>query len=101
MVIAQLADTYGMTAGRAWSLVGAALGLTGVVLGVLALPGRRRLATVAVALGVGGALVGAVVVAAADGGPGTGYGIVGGYVSLVVGLVAAALAGLAMRRRPA
>ena len=37
-------------------------------------------------------------VAAADGGPGTGYGIVGGYVALVVGLIAVVLGGLALSR---
>jgi hypothetical protein len=37
-------------------------------------------------------------VAAADGGPGTGYGIVGGYVALAVGLVAVVLGGLVVAR---
>ncbi|MET9632282.1 DUF6223 family protein [Lentzea sp. NPDC006480] len=88
---------YGLTAGRAWSLVGAALGLFGVVYGLLALT-RRRSGVVAVASGVAGAAVGVLVVLMAKGGPGTGYGIVGGYVSLVVGVAAAVLGGLAMRR---
>jgi hypothetical protein len=39
------------------------------------------------------------VVAAAEGGPGTGYGIVGGYVALVVGLAAVVLGGWALARR--
>jgi len=39
-----------------------------------------------------------VVVLMAKGGPGTGYGIVGGYVSLVVGLAAVVLGALASRR---
>ncbi|MGW6929065.1 DUF6223 family protein [Lentzea sp. NPDC054927] len=95
MSLAQAA--YEMTAGRAWSLVGGALGLVGVVFGVLALT-RRRGAVVAVAAGATGVVIGALVVLMAKGGPGTGYGIVGGYVSLVVGLVACLLGGLAMRK---
>ncbi|KOV81288.1 DUF6223 family protein [Nocardia sp. NRRL S-836] len=93
MVLAQIADTYGMTAGRTWSLVGSALGLAGVVLALVG----RRFTLIAVGAGLAGAVVGALVVAFAKGGPGTGYGIVGGYVSLVVGL-AAVVVGLLRRR---
>lgn len=92
------ADAYEMTAGRAWSLVGAGLGLVGVVFGLLALA-RRRGAVVAAVCGVAGAVIGVLVVAFAQGGPGTGYGIVGGYISLVLGVVAAGLGGLALVRR--
>ncbi|MEU7474872.1 DUF6223 family protein [Lentzea sp. NPDC042327] len=95
MVLAQIADTYGMTAGRTWSLVGAALGLAGLV---LAFAGRR-FAVVALAAGAAGAVAGVLVVAFAKGGPGTGHGIVGGYVSLVVGLAAVVTA--VLRRRGA
>jgi peptidoglycan/LPS O-acetylase OafA/YrhL len=91
------ADAYEMTAGRTWSLVGGALGLAGVVFGLLAFR-RRRGAVVAVACGVAGVVIGLLVVVMAKGGPGTGYGIVGGYVSLVVGVVATVLGGLALRR---
>jgi hypothetical protein len=106
-VLAQpvVTDAYTLTAGRAWSLVGALLGLAGVVAGGLALarPAGRlgtggRGAAAALAAGLAGAVVGGLVVAAAEGGPGTGYGIVGGFLSLVVGLVAAALGGLALAR---
>ena len=93
------ADVYGMTAGRAWSLVGSAIGLTGVVFGLLALARRRGGAVVAAVCGVAGAVIGALVVGFAEGGPGTGYGIVGGYISLVLGVVAAGLGGLALVRR--
>jgi hypothetical protein len=86
-----------MTAGRAWSLVGAAIGIAGVVLGVLALR-RGRGAVAAVVAGAVGAVIGLLVVLMAKGGPGTGYGIVGGYLSLVVGLAAAGLGGLARRK---
>ncbi|WP_063819460.1 DUF6223 family protein [Herbidospora cretacea] len=96
--IAYLVD-YNLTSGRAWSLVAAGVGLVGVVAGGLALARARRRGTV-VALGAGlaGAVVGGLVVAAAEGGPGTGYGIVGGYLAVVVGLVAMALGGLARVR---
>ncbi|MFD4635730.1 DUF6223 family protein [Lentzea sp. NPDC058436] len=85
-----LSAAYEMTAGRVWSLVG-------IVVGALGLAALKR-GWWAVALGGVGAVVGLVVVLMAKGGPGTGYGIVGGYVSLVVGLVAVVLGALARRR---
>lgn len=39
-----------------------------------------------------------LVVAAAEGGPGTGYGIVGGFVALVVALIAMVLGGPTLAR---
>ncbi|WP_434443336.1 DUF6223 family protein [Lentzea sp. E54] len=95
MTLSQAA--YEMTAGRTWSLIGAALGVFGVVMGVLALR-RRRNGLVAVVAGGAGVVLGAVVVLMAKGGPGTGYGIVGGYLSLAVGLAAVALGVLARRK---
>jgi peptidoglycan/LPS O-acetylase OafA/YrhL len=100
------ADVYGLTAGRFWSLVAALIGLVGVLIGGLAVSRSRRLdaglwrhgPVTALAAGLVGMAVGGLVVAAADGGPGTGYGIVGGYVALVVGLVAVALGGLTLTR---
>ncbi|WP_245733296.1 DUF6223 family protein [Lentzea jiangxiensis] len=73
------------------------LGVAGVVFGVLALT-RLRGALVAVALGAAGVVIGAVVVLMAEGGPGTGYGIVGGYVSAVVGLAGVVLGVVARRK---
>jgi hypothetical protein len=90
-------SAYDLTPGRLWSLIAALLGLVGVVAGVLALT-RRRGAIVALAGGLAGALIGGWVVAAAQGGPGTGYGIVGGYAALVIGLAAVVLGGLAVAR---
>lgn len=100
------ADVYGLTAGRFWSLVAALLGLAGVVVGGLLVARARRLSAgfrrrgpiVALGAGLVGMAIGGLVVAAADGGPGTGYGIVGGYAALVVGLVAVVLGGLALTR---
>ncbi|MEV4549100.1 DUF6223 family protein [Nonomuraea wenchangensis] len=103
-VLAQPVDAYVMTAGRLWSVVGIVLGLAGVVIGALAARSatrpltRRRGAIVALAAGLAGTVIGALVVAAAEGGPGTGYGIVGGWVCLVVGPVAMILGGLALAR---
>jgi Family of unknown function (DUF6223) len=100
------ASAYSLTAGRLWSVVATLVGLTGVVIGGLALARSGRFGTgsgrggaiVALAAGLAGAAIGGLVVAAAEGGPGTGYGIVGGFVALVVGLIAMVLGGLALAR---
>lgn len=93
-------SAYALTAGRLWSIVATLVGVAGVIIGGLALARtRRRGTTVAMAAGLAGMIGGGLVVAAADGGPGTGYGIVGGYVALVIGLIAMALGGLARSRR--
>jgi Family of unknown function (DUF6223) len=93
------ADTAYLTTGRVVGAVAALLALAGVVVGGLAMArSARRGAIVAMAAGLAGMATGGVVVAAAEGGPGTGYGIVGGFVALVIGLVATVLGGLAMAR---
>ena len=90
--------TY-LTPGRAWSLVAVFFGVVGVVIGILALRRTmRRGPVVALVAGLVGTVIGGLVVAAADGGPGTGYGIVGGFVALVVGVVAMVLGRRAMVR---
>ena len=55
----------------------------------------------ALVAGLTGMAIGGLVVAAAEGGPGTGYGIVGGFAALVIGLIATVLGwlGLARSRR--
>jgi hypothetical protein len=95
------AASYGLTAGRFWSLVAAVFGLAGVVVGGLALARRfrGRGPVVAMVSGLVGMAIGGWVVAAAKGGPGTGYGIVGGFAALGIGLVAIVLGGLAVARR--
>ncbi|MET0135586.1 MAG: DUF6223 family protein [Kibdelosporangium sp.] len=92
-------DAYTLTAGRFWSLLAALLGLAGAVIGGLALAraGTRR-AIIALVAGLACVAIGGLVVAAAEGGPGTGYGIVGGYAAIVVGLIATVLGGLALAR---
>ncbi|WP_344896081.1 DUF6223 family protein [Nonomuraea antimicrobica] len=83
----------------------ALVALGGVVIGWLALRfvrrignGGRRGGIVALAVGLTGGLNGAVNLAVADGGLGTGNGVFGGAVALVLGLVGAALGGLALTR---
>jgi peptidoglycan/LPS O-acetylase OafA/YrhL len=106
IAIAQ-ADTpaYALTAGRLWSLVAAAIGLIGVVMGGLAriralggTKNQRRNAFLALLTGLAGSVIGGVVVVFADGGPGSGSGIVGGYLALVIGLLAIALGWLSLKR---
>ncbi|MEJ2856867.1 MULTISPECIES: DUF6223 family protein [unclassified Saccharothrix] len=102
--LAQSADPYALTQGRTWSLVGAGLGLIGVVVGVVSLVRKSRgprAAFTSLGAGVLAAAVGTWVVAAAEGGPGTGYGIVGGYIAVVIGLAAIALGTLTLARRTA
>ena len=45
-----------------------------------------------------GLVVGGLVVATADGGFGTGHGLAGGIVAMIVGLIGTALGGLALSR---
>ncbi|MGW1677488.1 DUF6223 family protein [Saccharopolyspora sp. NPDC002376] len=102
---AQQVSAYTMAPGRLWSVIAALAGLGGAVVGGLALVrstkrigAGRRGATAALAAGLLSMVIGGFVVAAAEGGPGTGYGIVGGYIDLVVGLIATALGWLALSR---
>ncbi|MGW4833537.1 DUF6223 family protein [Amycolatopsis japonica] len=102
MTVHLLSAAY-LTPGRVWSLIAALVGVIGVVAGGLAVArsrsgDTRRGAVVALAAGLLGMAGGVYVVAAAKGGPGTGYGIVGGFLALVVGLIAAALGGVALSR---
>jgi hypothetical protein len=101
------ASVYTMSAGRLGASVAAVLGLTGVIIGGLALArptsrigtGTGRLgASVALAVGLIGVALGGLVVATSDSGIGTGNGRGGAYVALVVGLIAIVLGGLALAR---
>lgn len=98
-------DTYTLTTGRVVGTVAALLALAGVIIGGLSLARSarrigtgRRGAIVALVAGLTGMVIGAYVVAAAEGGPGTGYGIVGGFAALAVGLIATVLGWLALAR---
>ena len=97
-------SAYTLTPGRLVGTVAALVALAGVVIGGLALArsGRigngKRSAIVALVAGLTGIAVGGLVVAMAKGGPGTGYGIVGGYAALAVGLIATILGWRALAR---
>ncbi|MFI7150037.1 DUF6223 family protein [Nonomuraea sp. NPDC050022] len=102
---AQGVDTFIGTPARIWASVAALVALGGVVIGCLALRsarrtgnGGRRGASVALVVGLTGGLNGAVKLAVADGGLGTGNGVFGAAVALVLGLVGAVLGGLALTR---
>ena len=106
-VSAQSADVgYALTAARFWATAAALLGLTGAVIGGRALArSARRIghdgrqgAVVALVSGPIAVVGGALNLAVADGGPGTGNGVVGGALAVVAGLVATVLGGLALNR---
>jgi hypothetical protein len=95
---------YGLTVRRLWATTVAVLALVGVVIGGLALarPASRfgtvsgRLA--AMVVGLIAVVNGGLVLAVANGGPGTGNGVVGGAGALVLGLIAMALGVVALAR---
>ena len=95
---------YGLTLRRLWATMVAVLALVGVVIGGLAL--ARPATRFGTASGRLGAIVagliavvnGGLVLALANGGPGTGNGVVGGAGALVLGLIAMALGGSALAR---
>ena len=102
---------YGLTSRRLWATMAAMLALAGVVIGGLALarPGSRLgtasapkgfpLGTsVALVAGLIAVLNGGLNLAVANGGPGTGNGVVGAAGALVLGLTAMAFGGLALAR---
>lgn len=96
-----------MTFGRLLALAAVLVGLTGAVIGGRALAGGyrlggdvRRRAFVAILAGLVGIALGGLVIARSDGGIGTGNGIAGANVAMVVGLIATILGGLAGSRRP-
>jgi Family of unknown function (DUF6223) len=97
---------YGLTPRRLWATAAAAVALVGVIIGGLALaraasrfgtPGRHG-AIVALAAGLIAVVNGALNLATANGGPGTGNGVVGGAAAFVLGLIALALGGTAQVR---
>ncbi len=101
------ANAYTLTPKRIVASLAALAGLSGAVIGGLALArsaGRigigngRRGAIVALVLGPIGVVIGGLVVATADGGLGTGNGLGGGIVAMMVGLIGMALGGVALAR---
>ncbi len=96
----------GVTPPRLWATLAIALAALGAAIGclVLARPDRfgaasgRWGAFAAILTGSIAAIGGARVLAVATGGPGTGNGVVGGAVAVVMGLFAAVLGALALTR---
>jgi uncharacterized protein DUF6223 len=98
-------DAYTLTAARLWATAAALLGLAGAIIGGRALVrtvrrsvGGRQGATVALVSGVIAVVGGVLNLAVADGGPGTGNGVVGGAAAVVAGLTAGVLGGLTLAR---
>ena len=109
LVAAQVSEpaaitVYGLTARRLWATTVAVLALVGVIVGGLAVGrpasrfGTASVRVGAIVAGVIAAINGGMVLAIANGGPGTGNGVVGGAGALVLGLIAIALGGLALAR---
>jgi hypothetical protein len=95
----------GLTLRRLWASTAALLGLTGVIAGGLAVfrsttdfttTSVRFAASVAFGAGLLAAVNGGLNLALANGGPGTGNGVVGGAAAFVLGLIALALGGRAL-----
>jgi hypothetical protein len=96
-------DAGTLTIDRAVATAAALVALAGAVVGVRAFlrsagRGVTRTSLIAVGAGAAGTLAGILVLATADGGPGTGNGVVGGYAGVLLGLIAALSGGLALLR---
>jgi len=97
---------YGLTFRRLWATTAAVLALVGVAIGGLALlrPVGRFAAlgapgpVMALTAGLIAAINGGLNLAVANGGPGTGNGVVGGAAAFVLGLAAAAIGWIALVR---
>lgn len=95
--------------GRLGPTAVALLGLAATVLSVRALRAARRAGTrrpelrpsTSLALGVVALVLGGVFLAAADGGPGEGDGVVGSVAGIVLGLAAIGIHSVARRATPA
>ncbi|MFI5909469.1 DUF6223 family protein [Dactylosporangium sp. NPDC051541] len=91
-----------LTIDRMVATVAALVTLAAVIVGALAIARRGRFGRNALMItaigGAAGAAVGVLLLATADGGPGTGNGVVGAGAAVVLGLAAAVLGGLAIRR---
>jgi hypothetical protein len=103
------ASVYTVSVGRVGASLAALVGLLGAVNGGLALAHptrqghidswvRRNGAATALMAGLIAVLVGGSVAATADGGLGTGNGLGGAYVAMLVGLIAITLGWLARSR---
>ncbi|MEU4451763.1 DUF6223 family protein [Nocardioides sp. NPDC023903] len=97
---------YTLTTGRLWATLAAFVGLAGAVAGAAALSRAvrgignhgRNGAVVALGCGTISVVVGVVNLLVADGGPGTGNGVVGGGMAVVLGLAGLVLGALTLTR---
>lgn len=90
---------HGLTTQRFWATAAMGVALVSVVTGGMALTRRAtRLAVVALIAGLIAATNGGLVLAVANGGPGSGNGVVGAAAALVLGIAGVALGGLAVSR---
>jgi len=103
-----IATVYGLTPRRRWALVVIVMALVSVIIGwrtfrqsaasrISILKGKRR-AIAAIVLGLLAVISGGLNLAAANGGPGTGNGVVGSAQALVLGLIGIVLGGLTLTR---
>jgi hypothetical protein len=97
---------YGLTSRRLWATMAVVLALIAVVIGGMAMYRRARrignhrrgAAIVALIMGLVAAVNGGLNLAVANGGPGTGNGVVGAAAAFVLGLVAMGLGGITLAR---
>ncbi|MEU7072412.1 DUF6223 family protein [Streptomyces narbonensis] len=94
------ASVYTFSLGRLGATTGALIGLAGVIIAwrTLARPTSRPRAVPAMVAGLIGLGLGGLVAATTEGGLGTGNGLGGAYVALLVGLIATVLGGWALAR---
>lgn len=95
----------GITPGRAVALIAMVLGVIAVIIGRKALTrstrnisSARPMGIVALVLGLTGILLSVIRLAQATGGPGTGNGVVGAGVAIVLGLIGMFFGGRALAR---
>lgn len=90
----------GLTTRRLWATTSGLLALISVVTGGLALARSTNRFGIIVALAAGllAVINGALVLTVANGGPGSGNGVVGGAGALVLGLIGMIMGGLALTR---
>jgi len=91
---------HGLTPRRLWATTVAVLALASAVIGVVALarPANRFGAIASLVAGLIAVVNGGLVVGFANGGPGSGNGVVGGAGALVLGLIGMSLGAIALGR---
>jgi hypothetical protein len=94
-----------ITNGRLWSVAAGLFGLSGIIIGRIALarstrnPGSAKLMGIfALLLGMTGMIIGGLNLASSDGSMGKGKGVAGAYVAMALGLIAIIMGWLTMAR---